>query len=209
MAPRGSMPETVRKGEERCAADSWSQLVSDCLLAISRTLLGLLAAAWCAAAHAGESLEYPIKASYLYKFAPFVQWPPAAFSTADSPIVICVSGSDPFGSFLDQAVAGQRVAGRPIVVRHIKAIAADSGCQIAFLGGSPDQSIAQGLEAVRGQPVLTVTDNAADPGSRGIISFIIIDNRVRFEIDQRAAEENHIAISSKLLSLARPPDQAT
>jgi len=50
--------------------------------------------------------------------------------------------------------------------------------------------------------VLTVTDSMTDPRSKGIINFVIDNNRVRFEIDNRAAAENGLTISSKLLSLA-------
>jgi hypothetical protein len=155
----------------------------------------------CSAAPA--SLEYAVKAAYLYKFAPFVEWPQTAFAAADSPINICVSGKDPFGQILDQAVAGQRVAGRSIVVRHVTAVVANSGCHVMYVGGSAEQSIAQSLEIVRGQPVLTVSDEAARPADRGIVNFVVDDNRVRFEIDERAAEQSHLTISSKLLSLAR------
>lgn len=168
---------------------------------LSRIGLCLTAILLCGDAIAAGSLEYALKANYLYKFAPFMQWPDAAFPSADSPINVCVSGADPFGSVLDQAVAGQRVGGRPIVVKRIAAIAPDNGCHIAFIGGSSDQTVAQGLDAIRGEPVLSVTDS--NQNSHGIVSFVIVDNHVRFEIDEHAAAQSHIAISSKLLSLAR------
>ena len=161
-----------------------------------------------AGARADDSLEYAVKATYLYKFAPFVEWPQTAFESPDSAIDICVSGSDPFGAVLDRAAAGQRIGGRPIAIRHIASVSADSHCHILFISGSPDQSVLQGLDAVRGQPVLTVTDNAVDAANRGTINFVIVDTRVRFEIDARAAAQNHIVISSKLLSLGLPPGQA-
>jgi hypothetical protein len=50
--------------------------------------------------------------------------------------------------------------------------------------------------------VLTVTDSARDEPARGIINFLIQNNRVRFEIDNGAAAESGLTISSKLLSLA-------
>ena len=43
-----------------------------------------------------------------------------AFANERSPIVIGVFGNDPFDGSLDQAVAGERVNGRPIVVRRLK-----------------------------------------------------------------------------------------
>ena len=58
------------------------------------------------------------------------------------------------------------------------------------------------LGAARGSPALTVTDVGQDAPEKGIINFVIADNRVRFEIDDRAAAQAGFTISSKLLSLA-------
>ncbi len=58
------------------------------------------------------------------------------------------------------------------------------------------------LAAVRGDPVLTFTDSALTPWDKGIVHFVILDARVRFEIDARQAATNGIMISSKVLSLA-------
>ncbi len=55
---------------------------------------------------------------------------------------------------------------------------------------------------MHGAPVLTVTDGATDPAAKGIINFVIADDRVRFEIDNSAALADGLTISSKLLSLA-------
>src|SRR4051812_42915204 len=52
--------------------------------------------------------EYAVKAAYLYKFAPFVQWPPASLAPGE-PLQLCVVGADPFGRLLDVAATGQMV----------------------------------------------------------------------------------------------------
>jgi YfiR/HmsC-like len=36
----------------------------------------------------------------------------------------------------------------------------------------------------------------------GVVNFVLRDNRVRFEIDENAASEDGLTISSKLLQLA-------
>jgi hypothetical protein len=147
-------------------------------------------------ARAQDSLEAAVKATYLYKFAPFVTWPAPG---ADPSFAICVVGSDPFGALLDRAVAGQRVDQRPIIVHRLPVAAHDSACEIAFVGGSRSQSVADALRVLHGAPVLTVTDGPSTPG---VIAFVIDQGRVRFRIDDEAAAENDLVISSKLLSLA-------
>ena len=164
-------------------------------------LIGLLVVVFglAPAATAQEPLDLAVKATYLYKLAPFVDWPQGAFAGPDSPFDLCVIGDDPFGPILDRAVAGQRVGAHPIIVHRLPTAAARSGCELAFVEGSKDQTVREALRQLSGSPVLTVTDNQA---SRGIVDFITEDGRVRFRIDDQAASENGLTISSKLLSLA-------
>ncbi len=149
-----------------------------------------------------RSLETAVKATYLYKLAPFVTWPAQAYPNSASPLVICVQGADPFGPMLDRAVAGQSVDGRPVAVRRLARIEVGSGCQIAYVGGSGEQPAAQALTAVAGAPVLTVTDDARGAGARGIVHFVLSGGAVRFAIDPSQAAANHIGLSSKLLTLS-------
>jgi len=146
------------------------------------------------------SLEYSVKAAYLTKFGIYVEWPAASFASPSSPLVLCVAGNDPFGAALDQAAAQQRVEGRPVQVKRLKAVTRDAGCHILYLGFSDPQSIGQALAAVHGAPVLTVGDTANADGE--IIRFVVENNRVRFDIDEVEASRNGLKISSKLLSLA-------
>ena len=57
----------------------------------------LLAISVLAAAAQGPVPEFRVKAVYLVKFIEFVNWPESAFPAVDSPIVIGVLGTDPFG----------------------------------------------------------------------------------------------------------------
>ncbi len=159
-------------------------------------------AAWlCASGAQAQSLEYPVKANYLARFAAFVTWPSGALGSGNSPITVCVVGDDPFGGTLDQALSSQTVNGRRLVSRRINRIAADSGCDIAYVAGSSSQTVGEGLAAVAGRPVLTVTDEVRGSG-RGVIHFTVFQNRVRFHIDDQLAGRGRLSISSRLLSLA-------
>lgn len=159
-------------------------------------VVAVLASGAATAALAQTALETEVKATFLYKFAPFVGWPASAFDNPASPFTICVVGSDPFGSVLDRAVAGQAVGGRAIQVRRMGTLDKTASCQIVYADGP---AVAKTLKALHGQPVLTVTDGPAAPG---IIDFTIDQGRVRFRIDDAEAAACNLTISSKLLSLA-------
>src|SRR3546814_5799686 len=90
-----------------------------------------------AAARADPPLERAVKASFLFKFVPFVDWPAYAFGSATAPFQICLNGQDPFGSVLDEVVRGQRVHGRTSIVRRLND-ASPAGCNLLFAGESSD-----------------------------------------------------------------------
>lgn len=169
-----------------------------------RTVLRILIAAGALVltglAQAQDSFVLAIKATYLYKFAPFVEWPAAAFESPIAPLELCVVGGDPFGAILDQAVARQKMGEHPIVVRRIALPA--RGCKIAFVSGE-ESFIAESMVQFRGMPVLTVTDVRAEAPVHGIVNFVVEANHVRFDVDDAAAAQNGLSISSKLLRLAR------
>jgi hypothetical protein len=148
---------------------------------------------------ADRSLEYAVKATFLYKFAGFVEWPAGSFEHESSPFNLCIVGTDPFGGrIIQDAVRGQHVGRHPIVLRRLAMVEPESDCHAMFVSG---RSSAEALNAVSGTPTLTVTDASFD-ALRGIIHFVIVDERVSFEIDNVAAARNHLVISSKLLALA-------
>lgn len=168
----------------------------------------LLACIACLSALASEralaqssTIEHAVKATYIYKFAPFVEWPAGAFVSPSDPLVLCIAGVDAVSQVVDEAVQGQMIGGHPISVLHLLTPDNDSRCHILYVASQGASAVAA-LDKVRGRPILTVTDTAREAQAHGIINFVVQDNRVRFEIDQNAAAENHLVISSKLLNLA-------
>lgn len=146
-------------------------------------------------ASSAQNLEYAVKANFLVRFTAFVAWPAPAFAGPGSPINLCVVGADPFGQTLDQAAAGQTAHGRPINLRRLQRI--DQGCHLAYIG----RGGAEAARPVQGAPVLIVTDETSGR-SRGAIHFVVMDDRVRFHIDQTAAASTGLNLDSRLLSLA-------
>lgn len=159
---------------------------------------GLLALATATAARAQTALENQVKAAFIAKFAAFVTWPPGVMTGSD-PLRICVLGEDGLSRAL-QGASGQVVGDRAISVRQLTAVDRDSGCHLLYASGSPRQSVATALQAVQGAPVLTVTDATRGP-ERGMIHFVVFQNRVRFHIDAAQASRNGLSMNSKLLAL--------
>jgi hypothetical protein len=142
------------------------------------------------------SVEYQVKAAYLFNFVKFVEWPTRP---AIAPIAICVAGRNPFGQVLSDTVRGETVNGRPLAARII--LEPESDCDVLFVPrGSPAMAY---LRAVSGLPTLTVGEEEDFIGLGGIISLRLEGTNVRFTINPDAAERSKLRISSRLLRLAR------
>ncbi len=146
-------------------------------------------------ARADISLEYAVKAAYLTKFVPFIEWPDNVFTSSSAPVTICILGADPFDGTIDKSVSGSGSA-RPLAIRRIDSMVAADGCQVIYAGDAGPGT----FDPLAGKPVVTVTDSGVS--THGMISFVMVDNHVRFDIDDAAAARNGIRISSKLLELA-------
>lgn len=164
-----------------------------------------IALALCLALAVGPARAQPseeaVKAAFLPRFARYVTWPAASVPAAGAPFTLCVLGRDPFGRMLDQASGSELIDGHRVSVRRINAPGQSGGCHLVFVQGAQPQDTGRMLAAMRRQPVLTVTDARAGP-QRGIIHFTVVGGRVRFFIDDAAAAERGLTISSRLLALA-------
>lgn len=145
--------------------------------------------------------EYDVKAAFLYNFGKFIQWPADSFASTNAPFVIGVYGESPFGNDLADVVHGRVINGHPVVTRQLSSSELKN-CQILFICRSEQKNIAEILGKLAGSDVLTVTDDL-DPFQSGVmINFTVDNDRIRFEINNTAAEKAGLKISSKLLILA-------
>ena len=148
--------------------------------------------------------EYRLKAGFLLNFPQFVDWPTGAFGNEKSAVIIGVLGDDPFGGYIDELVAGERVGGRPLVIRRFRSVREVATCHILFISRSNGDATAEVIAEMRTKSVLTVGENDSFERQGGMVRFFIENNRVRLRINNEAARNAGLVISSKLLRLAAP-----
>jgi len=166
-------------------------------------LFRLMICSLAVSARAQSATEYQVKAAFLFNFAKFVEWPAEAFTAADAPLQICVLGPDPFGRDFEQIIVEKTVNGHRIEAAHPDAVPQARACQILFIAFSDKQQLRQILEGLKGSSVLTVGDTPGFAQMGGMINFVLDDNRVRFEINVKAAELAHLKLSARLLTVAK------
>lgn len=149
---------------------------------------------------ADSSREYQLKAAYLLNFARFVYWPEQSFESNDSAFTICVYGDNPFDGSLNN-LSSKQINNRPIEIRFFAQAKAEPQCQIAFFPETA-QSMYVSMKQQLPAYMLTVSeyDGFCDDG--GMIEFIQVDNKIRFEINLTSSTAHGIKYRSQLLEVA-------
>jgi hypothetical protein len=146
--------------------------------------------------------EYEIKAAYLFTFAKFVEWQARA-GRDDSSYTICILGPDPFGPVLDSTLNGVSIRGRKVGARRLPSDdPSTAGCHIVFVGAADERSVNAIVAPLTQEGVLTVSDMPRFAERGGMIQFVTLANRVRFEINLAAARDAGLMMSSELLRVA-------
>lgn len=142
--------------------------------------------------------EYQLKSAFIYNFTTFIDWPGAV----GKQLTLCVAvPQDSVGYFT--RMAGKPVGDRTLAVRPLGQDDSAEGCSILFVADSESASFDDWLSEVGDENVLTIAESA-DWLKKGVVmSLVLQDNRVTFDVNLEAARGENIDISSRLLRLAR------
>jgi hypothetical protein len=146
--------------------------------------------------------EYALKAAFVFNFAKFIEWPAHAFASADAPIVVGVLGETPLAAALETVVKDRRINGRSVLVRRVREARELAPCHILFVSAADVSEFVQLRRNMPDSPLVTVGETSAFMASGGTISFLVLESKVRFEINIGAAERAGLKVSSQLQKLA-------
>ena len=153
-------------------------------------------------AQTGPARQYQVKAVFLFNFAQFVDWPPRAFPEPQTPLIIGVLGDDPFGTYLDETVRGEKANDRPLVVQRYRRLGEIKICHVLFISRSETDRLEPILGSLKGRPILTVGDSEDFALHGGMIQFITEKNKIRMQINLEVVKAAGLTVSSKLLRVA-------
>jgi hypothetical protein len=165
-------------------------------------LLAALAGAGARAADDEGSAEYQVKAAFVCKFGNYIEWPAQVLGRVGEPFRIGVFGSTAVVEALRRTAAVASVAGRPVEVRRLSRGDSPNGLHVLFVSRAMSAAAPEAMAAAHGRPVLTVTELDPD-GPTGMINFVIVDDKVRFDVQLPTAAQSGLKISVRLLSVAR------
>ncbi len=171
----------------------------------ARRLLLLAALGFAGGAWAGDDdglADYQVKAAFVCKFVNYVDWPSPVLSAPGEPFRIGVMASEAVVEEFRRAAAACSVGGRPVEVRKLVRGEVPEGVHAVFVSRGMAAQAPALLATLTGRPVLTVTE--LDPGpAMGMINFVVVDDKVRFDILLPPATQSGLKISVRLLGVAR------
>lgn len=154
-------------------------------------------------AQSGNQSEYKVKAVFIYNFTRFVEWPAEKFNDASAPFIIGVYGKDAVSKFLEEAVAGETLQGRPIQVQKISNLQNINNCHLVFLSNSEKDEMKAFISEAGNNGILTVSDADKFTENGGMIRLFTRHGKIGIQINAEKARAAGLGISSKLLSLAK------
>jgi hypothetical protein len=172
-------------------------------LRMTLTALAAACAVGAPARHAAAADVYSedaVKAAFLYRFTGYVEWPPAAL--ANAPFTIAVLDADGVAAELGRLLQNRQVQNQPAQVRSIKSIKELNNAQMLYIGGAHREGLRHVIAPTAGRPVLIVTNEQEGLDAGSTVNFLLIDQRVRFEISVDAAQTAGLKVASELLEVA-------
>jgi hypothetical protein len=147
--------------------------------------------------------EDAVKAAYLYRFIAYVEWP--ADAGAGRPFTIDVLDSPGVAAELrlllpshptDRGIAQVRE------VNDLHDLRALGLAHILYVGVGHERDLRAAQPALGSLSLLLVTDDPEGLQSGGIVNFLVLNHRVRFEVSLTAADRARLHISAELLAAA-------
>jgi hypothetical protein len=170
-------------------------------LLMRRLFLVLALCTMPAAVVAEVSKEYQIKAAFLYNFVKFAEWPASALGPRAG-IVLGTFCDAEFAAELAAIVRGRDVGGHAITVRAMATPEDAQSVHLVFVCTSQQAQFDRIRTATQGMPVLLVGEDAAAIATGAAITFVRVEDKVRFEINSAAADRAGIKLSAQLQKLA-------
>ncbi len=158
------------------------------------SIFGLIFIMFTHSSLAGASVEYKIKAAYIYNFTKFVTWPKTESDTFN----LCILGKEPFGPLLN-SIESRTALGLPIKLIRLNHFDASRQCHILFLGDAIRKDV---REAIASASILTVSEEKQFAEHGGMIGFIVKNGKVKLQINLGRAKQAGLEISAKLLEVS-------
>ena len=141
---------------------------------------------------------YAVHANIIYHFTKYINWPD---DRKTGEFVIGVVGDTPLYHELKNFTSKRSAAGQPIVVKRFSTNASVYNCHILFVADESSNNIKRIAATTANTPTLLVTESEGLSRKGACINFVLVDDRLKLEINKTNIESRSLDIASELLSL--------
>lgn len=141
------------------------------------------------------------KSSFLVNFIRYIGWPDESMS---GDFVIGVLKNKAVADQLKTQTAGKKFGYQNIVVKEFKSVEEVSNCQMLFVSSMVNYSknAAEIASRLNNKHSLIVTERDGAASDGAMINFVVVDNKLKFEVSPSNAEKFGLKLSNSLLSMS-------
>jgi len=166
---------------------------------IATLAVALLLISGSAFAQAGERPIHEVYSMMVFNFTRYVQWPDQA---ASGEFVIGVVGSQSIFATLNEWYGGKPKGTKTYVIKKFNSAADVSDCHVLFIDKSKSGEFEAINNKLKGKGTLLITDKNGLGEKGSSINFKTVDNKLKFELNQKAIETANLKVSGSLSSMA-------
>ncbi len=145
-----------------------------------------------------ENKEYDLKSAFIYSFTKYLELP-----NNQPTFVIGVLGNSPIIESLENCSINKKINNKRIDIVKILNTSDIKNCQVVFVPQFVSLDILKEfLDSETAKNILIITEKKGAIELGSAINFLLIQNKIRFEINQLALSKNNIKASAQLLKLA-------
>jgi hypothetical protein len=153
-------------------------------------------------AQAQETKEYLVKAAFIYNFVKFVEWPGDMAIAKHGAIDICVLGESPILASSSVFKAASTAKLSLSLMKEVSLQNVTSHCHVLFVSESENGRMGEILAALKGKPVLTVSDADTFAEQGGMVGFVMSDNKIKVVVNTKSASQSGMRVDAQLLEIA-------
>jgi len=153
-----------------------------------------------ASAQTGQDrAPHEVYSMMVFNFTKYVQWPDHSGS---GDFIIGVVGNNEIYATLNAWYGGKPRGTKTYVIKKFNSAADLTDCNVIFIDKSKSNEF-EGIKAkISGKGTLLITDKNG-LGSRGsAINFTTVDDKLKFELNQKAVETANLKVASSLAAMA-------
>lgn len=150
-------------------------------------------------AMAQERPLHEVYSMMVFNFTKYVQWPD---HTANGEFIIGVIGNNDVYSTLETWYAGKPRGAKTYVIKKFNSSVEVTDCHVLFIDRSKSGEFDAVSAKVQGKGTLLITDKNGLGAKGSGINFKMVDNKLKFELNQKAIEASNLKVSGALSSMA-------